>query len=257
MDAFFQIGQSLQSKWHDHNYYKYRVIFLDIFELVFGPFDLMVEINIMNGRIVLVSDPSIFTNDMINRGDNRIFTIELFTYLAQQANANTIIVDHNHLSWLPTTPALLVGLIIGQITYVSTNWLLAPLAPILALWMVYRYLPFSRPEKQTPREIYRLKGETHFSRTLQEFITKQRYDEALRIIYGRLKRDLRRKYGLRVFDVSRLMVSLSKTRQPSDISLLDADLIDLEKATQESRRINRDQFLDLFFKIKRIRDNIG
>lgn len=222
-----------------------------------GPFSLMAEIGIGNGRIILLSDPSIFINDMINRGTNRNFAIELFTYLANQANSNMIIIDHNHLGWSPTSSVVYVGLVLGQITYVSTNWLLAPLAPILAIWMVRRYLPFGRPEKQKPREIYRLRGQTLFTKTLYEYMNTQRYDEALKVVYGRLKRDLRRRHGLRIFDVPRLMVSVSRTRQPGDIAQLTADFEALEKATQESRRLKREQFLDLFFKIKRIRENIG
>ena len=93
--------------------------------------------------------------------------------------------------------------------------------------------------------------------TLYDYINKQRYVEALQVIYGQLKRDLRRRHGLRVFDVPRLLVSVSRTRQPDDIALLTDDFEALEKAVHESRRINREQFLDLFFKIERIRENIG
>jgi hypothetical protein len=146
---------------------------------------------------------------------------------------------------------------LGQITYVSTNWILAPLAPLLAIWMVRRYLPFGRPEKQKPMEIYRLRGQTMFTKTLYEYINNQRYNEALKTIYGKLKRDLGRKYGLRIFDVPRLLVTVSRTRQPSDIALITDDFEALEKAVQTSKRIKREEFLDLFFQIQRIRDNIG
>jgi hypothetical protein len=222
-----------------------------------GPFPLLAELQAGNGRIILLSDPSIFINNMIDRGTNRAFALELFQYLAQQANARTIIFDHNHLGWLPTAPVLYVGLLLGQITYVSTNWLLAPLAPLLAIWMVRKYIPFGKPEKQKPLEMYRLRGQTLFTRTLYDYINKQRYDDALQVIYGQLKRDLRRKHGLRVFDVPRLLVSISRTRRPDDIAQLTTDFEAIEKAIHESRRINREQFLDLFFKIERIRENIG
>jgi hypothetical protein len=222
-----------------------------------GPFPLLAEIQIGPGRIMLLSDPSIFINNMIDRGTNRAFARELFTYLAQQANADTIVIDHNHLGWSPMAPVLYVGLMLGQITYVSTNWLLAPLAPLLALWMVRRYLPYDRPEKRKPMEIYRLRGQTQFTKALHDYIDNHRYDEALQVIYGRLKRDLRRRYGLRIFDVSRLLVSVSRTRQPEDIAQLTDDFEAIEKAVHESSRINREQFLDLFFKIERIRENIG
>ncbi len=222
-----------------------------------GPLPVMVEMQIANGTLMLLSDPSIFINNMIDRGTNRLFSVELFTYLAAQGQTSTIIIDHNHLGWSPTSPVLYVGLMLGQITYVSTNWLLAPLAPLLAIWMVRRYLPFGRPEKQKPMEMYRLRGQTMFTKTLYDYINNHRYDEALQIIYGQLKRDLRRRHGLRVFDISRLLVTVSRTRQPSDIALITDDIEALEKAIHESKRISREDFLDLFFKIKRIRDNIG
>jgi len=222
-----------------------------------GPFPLLAELQAGNGRIILLSDPSIFINNMIDRGTNRAFALELFRYLATQANAQTIIFDHNHLGWLPTSPVLYVGLLLGQITYVSTNWLLAPLAPLLAIWMVRKYIPFGKPEKQKPMEMYRLRGQTLFTRTLYDYINKQRYNDALQVIYGQLKRDLRRKHGLRVFDVPRLLVTVSRTRRPDDIAQLTTDFEAIEKTIHASRRINREQFLDLFFKIERIRENIG
>lgn len=224
-----------------------------------GPFALLAELRLSNstGSIMFLSDPSIFINNMIDRGTNRLFTSELFSYLASRSNANTIIIDHNHLGWPASAPVLYVGLMLGQITYVSTNWLLAPLAPLLAIWMVRRYLPVVKPEKQKPKEVYRLRGQTLFTKSLHDYINKQHYDEALQVIYGKLKRDLRRRHGLRVFDVPRLLVSVSRTRQPHDIARLTDDFEALEKAVGESRSINREQFLDLFFKIERIRDNIG
>lgn len=222
-----------------------------------GPFPLLAEMRAGNGTLMLLSDPSIFINNMIDRGSNRAFALQLFSYLAQQANATSIIFDHNHLGWPSTSPVLYVGLLLGQITYVSTNWLLAPLAPLLAIWMVRKYIPFGKPEKQKPMEIYRLRGQTLFTRTLYDYINTQRYDDALAVIYGQLKRDLRRKHGLRVFDVPRLLVTISRSRQPDDIGQLTTDFEAIEKALRESRRIDREQFLDLFFKIERIRDNIG
>ena len=222
-----------------------------------GPHTLMLEMQVGNGTLMLLSDPSIFINNMIDRGTNRQFAVELFQYLANQANANTIIIDHNHLGWSPVSPVFYVGLMLGQITYVSTNWLMAPLAPLLAIWMVRRYLPFGRPEKQKPMEMYRLRGQTMFTKTLYDYINNYRYDEALQIVYGQLKRDLRRRHGLRVFDIPRLLVTVSRTRQPSDIAQITDDFEALEKAVHESKRIDREAFLDLFFKIERIRDNIG
>ncbi|MFW9830583.1 MAG: hypothetical protein ACFFD8_02280 [Candidatus Thorarchaeota archaeon] len=224
-----------------------------------GPFALMAELRVSNatGSIILLSDPSIFINNMINRGTNRLFTSELIAYLARQSNANTIIIDHNHLGWPASAPVLYVGLMLGQITYVSTNWLLAPLAPLLAIWMVRRYLPAGKPEKQKPMELYRLRRQTLFTKALHDYVDKQQYDEALQVIYGKLKRDLRRRHGLRTFDVPRLLVSVSRTRQSDDIARLTDDFEALEKTVNESRRINREQFLDLFFKIERIRENIG
>jgi hypothetical protein len=222
-----------------------------------GPFTLVGMMGIGRGILVLISDPSIFINDMIIRGDNALFAQELFTFLAQYSNTSTVIVDHHHLNWPPSAPVLYVGLMLGQVTYVSANWLLAPLAPLLVLWMVRRYLPFARPGKTAPREVYRLRGQTLFTKTLYDYIHNQRYDEAIRIVYGRLKRDLVRQHGLHAFDVPQLIAAVSRTRQPSDLAILNADFQALEDATQQPRRIDRDKFLDLFFKVTRIRESIG
>jgi hypothetical protein len=219
-----------------------------------GPFTLVGMMNIANGTLVLVSDPSIFINDMIDVADNRRFALELFTFLATQANTNTIIIDHNHLSWDPFSPVLYVGLVMGQITYLSTNWLLAPLAPIMAIWMVRRWVTFGRPKEEEPSAVYRLRGQTAFRAELSHYMSSQRFDEAIRIMYKQLKRELVRKNSLRGFDISRLLAAKSGSLPERDLTLLKDDLETLERATAEGRRIDRDKFLDLFWRLKRIRE---
>ena len=222
-----------------------------------GPFTLVGMMGIGRGILTLISDPSLFINDMIIRSDNAVFAQELFTFLAEYSNSSTVIVDHHHLNWPPSAPVLYVGLMLGQVTYVSANWLLAPLAPLLVLWMVRRYLPYARPGKTAPREVYRLRGQTLFTKTLHDYTHNQRYDEAIRIVYGRLKQDLVRRHSLHAFDVPQLLATVTRSRQPSDLTVLNADFQALEDATRQPRRIDRDKFLDLFFKVARIRENIG
>ena len=219
-----------------------------------GPFTLVGMVNILNGTLVLVSDPSIFINDMIDRADNRRFALELFTFLARQANTNTIIIDHNHLAWNPLSPVLYVGLVMGQITYLSTNWLLAPLAPIMAIWMVRRWITFGRPKEEEPREVYRLRGQTAFRAELSNYLRDERYDEAIQIMFTQLKRELGRRYSLREFDITRFLAAKSGSLPERELALVKDDLEALESATQTRRRIDRSKFLDLFWRLKRIRE---
>ncbi len=219
-----------------------------------GPFTLIGVLSVANGLIVLVSDPSIFINDMIDRADNRSFALELFTYLAEQTNTNTIIIDHNHLSWSPLSPVLYVGLVMGQITYLSTNWLLAPLAPIMAIWMVRKWVTFGRPKEEEPSEVYRLRGQTAFRAELNRYLQSEQYDDAIQVMYTQLKRELVRRHSLRGFDISRLLAARSGSLPERELSLLKDDLEALEKATGARRRIDRSKFLDLFWRIKRIRE---
>lgn len=218
-----------------------------------GPFTLVGMLPVGNGLIVLVSDPSIFINDMIDHADNRSFALELFTYLAEQTNTNTIIIDHNHLSWDPFSPVLYVGLIMGQITYLSTNWLLAPLAPIMAIWMVRKWITFGRPKEEEPSEVYRLRGQTAFRAELSHYLSSQQYDDAIQIMFRQLKRDLVRRNNLRGFDITRLLAAKSGSLTERELTLLKSDLEALERATA-GRRIDRDKFLDLFWRLKRIRE---
>jgi hypothetical protein len=219
-----------------------------------GPFTLIGVLRVANGLLVLVSDPSIFINDMINRADNRSFALELFTYLAGQTNSNTIIIDHNHLAWGPFSPVLYVGLVMGQITYLSTNWLLAPLAPLMAFWMVRRWITFERPKEEEPREVYRLRGQTAFRAELSNYLRNERYDEAIQIMYTQLKRELVRRYSLRGFDTTSFLAARSGSLPERELALVKDDLDALESATQARRRIDRSKFLDLFWRLKRIRE---
>ncbi len=218
-----------------------------------GPFTLIGLLRVGRGLIALVSDPSIFINDMIGRADNRSFALELFTYLAEQTNTNTIIIDHNHLSWNPFSPVLYVGLVMGQITYLSTNWLLAPLAPIMAIWMVRRWITFGRPKEEKPSGVYRLRGQTAFRAQLSHYLRSEQYDDAIQVMFRQLKRELVRKNSLRGFDITRLLAAKSGSLSERELTLLKDDLEALERATGRGR-IDRDKFLDLFWRLKRVRE---
>lgn len=162
-----------------------------------GPFTVLSAIDFSEfienaGRIVLLSDPSLFINYMIDIEDNRILARNIVTWLSRDGEIDTIIFDEGHLSYPPWTSIYFFSLIMSNVTFLSSNWLLAPLFPIFTFYLAKRWLPKPKKEiKFSLKEIFRRRGVTEFSALMTRIKETETYSFALKILITKWKNDLK------------------------------------------------------------------
>jgi hypothetical protein len=230
-------------------------------QCVVAAYDLK-QLMIGSGRIVLVSDPSIFNDDMINRADNRIFVTNIVDWLAQgRIGPNyPIIVDEAHLALSAVSYARIFGSIMGYINWASSSWLIAPIYPVLLAYVIWRWLPREKkPGPLSPTEVFMRRGKTFFSEKMTWYTQYQLYGHAVRLLYRRLKRELVRQLGLKEgFSVDEA-VKAAVAKNPSIKEKELRRLFDFCEEISAGRRqlfMSKFEFLDLFFHMQKLLESV-
>lgn len=257
------VATSSLSSWLDMN----DNLVIDVPPDVIGPqtviaaYDLE-QMGLGYGRIVLVSDPSIFSDDMINRADNRIIAGNIIDWLAQ-GRAGTdypVIVDEAHLSLPATSYARIFGYMMGYINWASSNWLLAPIYPVLLAFTIWRWLPRQKkPEPLSPTEVFMRRGKTFFSEKMVWYTQYQLYGNAVKLLYRRLKRELVRQLGLKEGFSVDAAVGAAIAKNPSIKEKELRRLFELcEEITVERKAMfmNKNEFLEIFFQMQRLLESV-
>lgn len=230
-------------------------------QCVVAAYDLK-QIMIGSGRIVLVSDPSIFNDDMINRADNRIFVTNIVDWLAQGRVGSTypIIVDETHLALPAASYARIFGSMMGYINWASSSWLIAPIYPLLLAYVIWRWLPREKkPGPLSPTEVFMRRGKTFFSEKMMWYTQYQLYGNAVKLLYRRLKRELVRQLGLKEgFSVDEA-VKAAVAKNPSINEKEVRRLFNLCEEISAGRRqmfMSKFEFLDLFFQMQKLLESV-
>jgi hypothetical protein len=230
-------------------------------QCVVAAYDLK-QMGVGYGRIALVSDPSIFNDDMINRADNRIFATNIVDWLAQGRVGTDypVIVDEAHLALPATSYTRIFGYMMGYINWATSSWLIAPIYPVLLAYVVWRWLPREKkPEPLSPTEVFMRRGKTFFSEKMMWYTQYQLYGNAVKLLYRRLKRELVRQLGLKEgFNVDEV-VEAAVAKNPSIKEKEVRRLFDLCEQISAGRRqmfMSKEEFLDLFFQMQRLLESV-
>jgi len=209
---------------------------------------------LLNGSIVVTSDPDIFTNDGLTKADNNRFALNVIDYLADYNHSKTILFAENLLQWPPYSPEYIYGAILGKVTGFSTNAIIAPLFPILAAFTVKRWIPEVKPpEVKRMTEIFQTKSETFFTTTLEAYKLSKDYVKAIKMLVRKLKRDLMRRRSIDVFKAAEIYTILQDKGPSMDekqFNKLWEKLMDV--LNNKVSKLEDDDFLELFFFIKNI-----
>ncbi|MEM4674720.1 MAG: DUF4350 domain-containing protein, partial [Nitrososphaerota archaeon] len=213
------------------------------------------------GRIVLISDPSIFTNDMIVRGDNARFIINVINWLSKKdtgSGGNLVIFDEAHLTTAYSYDKLF-GSIIGYINWASANWLLAPIYPIIIVFSVWKWLPRGKPKEMGPTAVYLKRGKTLLAEKLRLYKEGKQYSYALKLLYRRMKRHVVKRFKLKEYDVNKVIDLLVEIIPEMRRKQLKRFLEEWEAIDRGMKipRMNSDTFLNHFFVMKKIMEAIS
>lgn len=230
-------------------------------QTVMAAYDLK-QMGLGNGRIVVLSDPSIFNDDMINRVDNRILAISIVDWLAQGRVGSDypVIVDETHLALPATSYARIFGYMMGYINWASSNWLLAPIYPVLLAVTIWRWLPREKkPEPLSPTEVFMRRGKTFFSEKMMWYTQYQLYGNAVKLLYRRLKRELVRQLGLKEGFSVDSAISAAVAKNPSIKEKEVRKLFELCEEISAERKemfMNKNEFLEIFFQMQRLLESV-
>jgi len=196
---------------------------------------------------------------MIERADNARFALNIINWLSHNNKSATIIFDESHLAWSISSPTVYFGTIIGYVAWLSAIPYLSLILPFFMVFTVKKWIPVVKERKKfEPLKIFRRRGRTAFLAKIKAYKTFGFYDKALKMLYNRFKRvaseELKFKLG---FSLDKFLEQVSKYRPNLDTRKIRRILLNFEKIEKGKLKVtSRDQFLKLFFQLKKIEEEV-
>ncbi|MBN2152842.1 MAG: hypothetical protein JW839_15430 [Candidatus Lokiarchaeota archaeon] len=122
-----------------------------------------------SSRVVVTADASMFSNQLIDHPDydNMQFSINCIDWLSRGNKSMMVVFDESHLRPVAiqdTSAAAVYGTVLDYVGFMSSNWLLAPFYPFIALKLLRRWLPKSDEQKRKLQERKRRREERRAKR---------------------------------------------------------------------------------------------
>ena len=207
------------------------------------------------GRLVAVSDPSIFTNDMIDEGDNERFATNIIQWLTAGYPDDVPLVFAENLLEVPLNSVeFFYGIFLSRALWMTTQPLLAPFYPIITAIGIKKYLPdMKKPEVKSVSDVFLRKGQTYFSERLKYYRTEGNYARVVKMLYRKLRRDLMRKNMWTEFDLNKVW-EMMKYKDPN---LKENDFFETfvqidEISKKPGLKIKESDLMELFFFMRNI-----
>ncbi|MFX1483898.1 MAG: DUF4350 domain-containing protein [Promethearchaeota archaeon] len=161
---------------------------------VAGALDFAVAGGGASGRIVAVSDPSIFTNDMWGRfSGNQRFGANIIEWLTHGDTSEPVLFCEELLEVPFTQSEFFFGLYLGRVLWLSSLPFLYAIYPLFTAIGIRKYLPdIKKPEIKSVSDVFLRRGQTYFSERMTYYRTEGNYTRVVKMLYRRLKRGLRR-----------------------------------------------------------------
>jgi hypothetical protein len=207
------------------------------------------------GRLVAISDPSIFNNDMIFQGDNDRFASNIIRWLTSGHSDDAPLLFTENLLEVPLNSVeFFYGIFLSRALWMTTMPLLAPVYPIITAIGIRKYLPdMKKPEVKSVSDVFLRRGQTYFSERLQYYRTEGNYARVVKMLYRKLRRDLMRKNMWSTFDGTKVWDMMRykdpKLKESEFFKILDRiDVISKKPGT----KIRENELMELFFFMRNI-----
>ncbi|TXT56484.1 MAG: hypothetical protein BAJATHORv1_20073 [Candidatus Thorarchaeota archaeon] len=209
----------------------------------------------MQGRIVAVSDPSMFNNDMWSRSPgNRRFGLNIINWLSQNDPSIPVVFCENLLAIPVNSPEWFFGNYLGRILWMTSNPILAPIYPLMTAIGIRKYLPdMKKIEVTSVSEVFLRRGQTYFSERMAYYRTEGNYARVVKLLYRKLRRDMRRKQQMTEFSPEKVweLMKHKDTKLEKEKFLKTFDRIE-EISSNPGKRLRESEMMDLFFFIRNI-----
>ncbi|TFG13001.1 DUF4350 domain-containing protein [Candidatus Thorarchaeota archaeon] len=211
------------------------------------------------GKLVAISDPSIFINDMYGRFEgNRRLSMNIIDWATERVLNNTIIFSEQLLATPISSAEFFFGAFLGRIFWASTNLFLAPVYPLMTAIGIRKYLPdMKKPEVKSVSEVFMRRGQTYFSERMSYYRTEGNYGRVVRMLYRRLRRELQKQYHWSQFDPHDLWEILRHKMPNMDKDAFFEKIDRIEEIKSKSDiKIKEDEMMSLFFWMRDIQNKL-
>lgn len=222
---------------------------------VVGAIDLSTQNNTHGGRLVAVSDPSIFTNDMYGRfPDNQRFASNVIDWLSHSDTSQPILFCEELLAVPWNSAEFFFGLYLGRALWLSSLPYLSALYPILTAVGIKKYLPeLKKPEVKSVSDVFLRRGQTYFSERMAYYRTEGNYARVVKMLHRKLKRGLRKQQHMMEYSPK----ALWELMHFKDPKLREGEFMaTLERIEQISAnphiKIKESDMMELFFFMRNI-----
>ncbi len=213
----------------------------------------------LGGRLVAISDPSIFINEMWNAfAGNQRFGENLINWISGGNTNNPIIFCEQLLATPILSAEFFFGGYMSRMLWASTNFFLAPIYPLMTAVGIKKYLPdMKKPEVRSVSEVFMRRGQTYFSERMTYYRTEGNYARVIKMIYRKLRRGLRKKYQWSDYKSQKLW-DLIRYKDPSireEEFYKTIQRIE-EISSKPNMKIRESEMMKLFFWMKNIQDKL-
>ncbi len=222
---------------------------------VAGALDFSSNATANGGRLVAVSDPSLFNNDMYGRfPDNQRFAMNIIEWLSHSDTSQPVLFCEELLAVPWNSGEFFYGLYLGRALWLSTLPYLSSLYPILTAVGIRKYLPeLKKPEVKSVSDVFLRRGQTYFSERMTYYRTEGNYARVVKMLHRKLKRGLRKHQQMTEYS-SKAVWELMRYKDPKlrEGEFL-ATLARIEEiAADPNMKIKESEMMELFFFMRNI-----
>lgn len=226
---------------------------------VVGALDLSTAENPNGGKLVAVSDPSIFNNDMWGRfPGNRQFGDNVIEWLSDGDASQPILFCEQLLEIPWYESEFFFGLYLGRVLWLSSLPILSALYPLVTTLGIRKYLPdIKKPEVKSVSDVFLRRGQTYFSERMTYYRTEGNYSRVVKMLYRRLRRGLRKTQQWSEYDPKKVW----ETMRYKDPKLKENEFFRAiarieEISANPSIKIKESEMMELFFIMRNIQSHM-
>ncbi|MHA2236493.1 MAG: hypothetical protein ACXABH_14265 [Candidatus Thorarchaeota archaeon] len=211
------------------------------------------------GRIVAISDPSVFNNDMWGRwSGNQRFGANIIEWLTDGDTSQPVLFCEQLLEIPFSESEFFFGLYLGRVLWLSSLPILSAIYPLFTTLGIRKYLPdIKKPEVKSVSDVFLRRGQTYFSERMTYYREEGNYTRVVKMLYRRLRRGLRKTQQWtdysheKVWDVMRYRDS--KLKQDEFIKMIKR----IEEISLDSNiKIKESEMMELFFFMQNIQSHM-
>ncbi len=211
------------------------------------------------GRLVAISDPSIFINEMWDQfAGNRRLGQNLINWITDGDTDIPIVFCEQLLAMPFASGEFLFGSFMGRMLWASTNILLAPIYPLMTAIGLRKYLPdMKKPEMKSVSEVFMRRGQTYFSERMTYYTTEGNYARVVKMLYRKLRRSMQKKYQWTEYDKKKVWDLI----QYKDSKIKEANFFKTitrieEISSKPNMKIRESEMMKIFFWMRNLQDKL-